>query len=63
MFSIAFVKQDTWKVTVAWVSDGGTTEHCGVYFYAEGDQAKNQTTPEFTQSMETSRHFPSLDVQ
>lgn len=64
MFNIAFVKQGTLGklLSVSWGAHGGTTEHFGVYFYAEGDKAKNQNRPEFTRSMEKSRHFLSLDV-
>lgn len=65
MFNIAFVKQGMlgMLLSASWGAHGGTTEHFGIYFYAEGDQAKNQTRPELTQNMETSRHFLSSDVQ
>lgn len=33
---------------VSWWAHEETTEHFGVYFYTEEDQAKNQTRPEFT---------------
>lgn len=49
--------------SVSWWAHEGTTEHSGVYFYTEEDQAKNQNRPEFTLSVETSSNFLSLNIQ
>lgn len=49
--------------SVSWWAHEGTTEHSGVYFYTEEEQAKSQNRPEFTLSMETSSNFLSLNIQ